>query len=221
MSDSQPHVELIPGTALPMYAPGDTAQTEGRGDVQIRPGRQPVSLLERIAANGDGVSGAELAHIDAAIRAYNKAVELEAMYFPRQADQTDPTTGNLVLPIFDVPQGMQGHLSMLTVDAPQSATINPSAPFSSSGVYAFIAVAPPTSSDDDAVSLRSGLVAFAPTASGGPVLPGQWTFNDSNAPIAWGGQTFYYCLVGNSQAALTNIAIQATGRVNLYRRRQP
>lgn len=217
--------ELIPGTALPMYAPSSSAQIEGRGDVNIRPGREPVSLFERLSARDD-VTPHELAMIEAAMRAIDNEPRLEQSVRQKQADQTDPTTGNCVIPLFDVPQGMFAYMTMCTVDVPGSATITPVAPFGAAGVFAYIAVAPPTSSDDDTIviaqgGMRNGLQAFAPTSSGGPVLPGQWTFNETNAPLAFGGESFYYVLVGASNASLTNIGLQTTARINLYRRGGP
>lgn len=225
MSDQQQAVELVPGTALPIYAPQSSYQSEGRGQVQTTPARQPAPLFERLA-NRDDVSPAELVMLEAALRKFDNEQFLEQSILVTQGDQTDGTTGNCILPLFDVPQGLQATLPMVIVDVPGSATITPVAPFSGAGCFAYLAVAPPTSSDNDTVvvaanGLRNGMVAFAPTSSGGPILPGQWTFNDTNAPVAYGGSTFYFVLVGASNGSLTNIGIQVKARVNLYRRGGP
>jgi hypothetical protein len=59
------------------------------------------------------------------------------------------------------------------------------------------------------------MIAFAPTAAAGPILPFQWEFGEHDAPIAFGGDTIFYVLVGGTQASLLNIRIQAGIRVNL------
>lgn len=208
---------LVPDTALPDPAPREALQPEGRGTVELEHRFVPPSLFEKIQS-ADGVSSTELAVVGAALRAFDRAPQpMRTLYIP-SADNADGTTGNLVLQLFEVPAGTEAHLTQLTVDTPQSATINPTAPFASASAWSFIALAPPSSTDNDssALALRQGMVGFAPTTAGGPILPGQWTFNDTDAPVGRGGMMFYYVLVGGSVAGLLNLTIKTTARINLY-----
>lgn len=218
-------VELIPGTALPMYAPETARQPEGRGGIQLTDARQPPSMIENVPEDienvpedGDEISRAHHQLVQAAIRSFDRAAPRAKTYYPQSSDQTDGTTGNLVLQLFEVPAGMEGRITNVIVDAPDSATINPSAPFANAACWAFIAVGPPTSTDNDGLadSLRNGMVAFAPTSAAGPILPGQWTFNDPAAPVAYGGEMFYYCVHGGSIAAILNLKLRVRSRINLY-----
>lgn len=210
-------VELIPGTALPMYAPESARQPEGRGGIQLTDERQPPSMLRDIP-DPDGVTEAHKRLVEAAIRSFDRGPARHRTMYPVSADQTDGTTGNLVLQLFEVPAGMEGRITNLVVDAPQSATINPSAPYGNAASWSFIAVGPPTSTDSDAIvdTLRNGMVTFAPVSAAGPIIPGQWTFNDPSAPIAYGGEMFYFCLHGGSIAAILNLMIRTRARINLY-----
>lgn len=208
---------FAPETTQPAPAPNETLQPEGRGTVVLEDRLVPPSLFEKLGT-ADGITPTEHAIAGAALRAFDRAPLRERTYYVQQADQADATTGNLVLQLFEVPAGMEARLTQVTVDTPQSATINPTAPFASASAWQFIALAPPSSTDNDAsaAGLRPGLVAFAPTSAGGPILPGQWTFHDSDAPVGRGGMMFYYVLIGGSVSALQGITIRAACRVNLY-----
>lgn len=210
-------VDLIPGTALPIHTPAMAPQPEGRGGVQIIPERAPVSMIETIE-DPDYLDAAERIHAAAALRAVDRAPKFERTVFAESSDQCDVTTGNLVLQLFEVPQGMEAHLALLLVDTPRSTTINPSAPYANAASFSFIGIDSPSTSDNDALApaARPSMVAFAPTSAAGPILPGQWTFNDSNAPVAFGGSMFYYVIVGGSIAALSLLTVRAKYRVNLY-----
>ncbi len=209
------HPELIPGTSLPLHAPSGATQTEGRGGVQLTDARQPPSMLEHIGPP-DEVSPREQVLLEAAIRAFDRGRKVETTVDGTSQGLTDATTGNLTLILYECPQGSELHITNVTIDVPNSATITPAAPFSNASSYAFIAVAPPSTSPPPALSLRGGLVAFAPTSAAGPFLPGQWTFNDSNARVARGGQAVYFVLVGGSVAAIKGITVAASYRFNIY-----
>lgn len=213
----EPEANLIPLTALPETTPGQSLQPEGRGEATPNQQFAPATLFQRIV-DGDGIDETERAIVGAALRAYDNAPMRARTFFPVTSDQTDGTTGNVVLQLFEVPAGMEGRLTSVTVDTPQSTTITPTAPFSSASAWAFIAKAPPSSTDNDALALalRQGLVTFAPASAAGPILPGEWVFTDDQAPVARGGEMFYYVLIGGSVAALTNISVRATSRINLY-----
>jgi hypothetical protein len=210
-------VELIPGTALPVYAPQASEQPEGRGAVQIREGRGPTSLFERLSARDD-VSPAELAMIDAAIRGFDRRPKTLDNIFATTARVTDTTTGNVVIPLFTVPGGTEGHVTFVVADVPGSATITPSAPLANASIWTFLAAAGASTgaSASTADTLRAGMVAFAPTAAAGPVLPGAWTFNDTNAPVLQSGDELFYVMHGGSIAAALGITVQVTYRINLY-----
>ena len=211
-------VELIPGTTLPFHAPSAASQPEGRGEVKIIDERMPHSLFEKIE-RADGISPAEAAIAGAALRAFDRHPRKLKVIFDATNGQTDATTGNCVIPLFEVPAGAEGHLVSVTVDTPNSATITPTAPYTNAASWGFLAKGPvgSTSQNASALALRPGLVAFAPSSTSTlPVLPYQWTFEDTNAPVGFGGTLFYYVLVGGSIAATKNISLRTTFRVNLY-----
>lgn len=210
-------VDLIPGTALPLSPPGAAAQPEGRGNVILTPARQPVSMLERLSQRDD-ISPAELMYLDAAVRRFDRQPPSKRYRFIPSSDTTDASTGNLALQLYEVPQGAECHLASVTVDTPSSATITPAAPYANAASYMFLAKAPPSTSDNDAfaLSLRPGLIAFAPTAAGGPILPGQWTFGEGDAPVGFGGEMFWLVIVGGSQAAILGLTVTAKTKIIEY-----
>lgn len=211
-------VQLIPGTALPIVTPGMAPQPEGRGDVVIATERQPPSLIDPNAPDPTLLAEGYRQMVDAAIRAYDRAPKRDREYFQGTAGQTDGTTGNLLLELFECPQGKQGRIVLVTVDAPNSATITPSAPLASASIWTFLAVLGTSSgiANTGPAASRAGMVAFAPTSAAGPVIPGQWTFNEDEAPIIWGGQMLYFIMVGGSVAAATNLLVECSYRINLY-----
>lgn len=213
-------VELIPGTSIPITTPGMAEQPEGRGGIQLRPERQPPALVDG-DPTPDEVSAMQQRLMEAAIRAYDRAPKLDRTIAQSTAGQTDATTGNLVLELFECPQGKEGRVTNVTVDLPGSATITPAAPFANASSWAFLAALGPTSGlgNGNPTGLRAGMVAFAPTSAAGPILPGQWTFNEDESPILWGGQMLYFVLVGGSVAAITNVLVECSYRVNLYGQR--
>lgn len=210
------HPELIPGTTLPIVAPGASVQAEGRGTVQIIDDRAPVSLLEKIE-NGDGLNPHEMAMMEAAIRGFDRAPRNIRNIDSQVSGQTDATTGNFAAMLYECPQGSEMHVVNVTVDAPGSSTITPAAPYANAASYAFLAKAPPSTSPS-ALGLRPGLIAFAPTTSTGPIVPGQWAFDDSNARIVFGGQALFYVIVGGSIAGIRGVQIQVGFRVNIVTR---
>jgi hypothetical protein len=209
-------VELIPGTSLPMYAPASTLQPEGRGDVKITPERQPHSLLERIDDPAN-LTETERIFVQAALRAFDRKPLKTRHVDIATGGVTDATTGNLVVPLYLCPQGSELHITNVTVDAPGSATINPSAPFANAASFMFLAKAGANAATNsaNATTLRPGMVAFAPTSAAGPIIPGQWTFNDSNARIAFGNEQVYFVLIGGSVAAILGVSLRVSFRFNL------
>lgn len=215
----EPQATLVPLTALPETTPGQAMQPEGRGEIVPNQQFAPGTLFQKIV-DGDGIDETERAIVGAALHAYDNAPLRARTFQTVAADQTDGTTGNAVLQLFECPAGMEARLTSVTIDAAQSATITPAAPFASASAWSFIAKAPPSNTDNDTAAqvtaLRQGLVTFAPTSAAGPILPGQWTFTDDQAPVARGGEMFFFVLVGGSVAAITNLALRAVSRVNLY-----
>jgi len=212
-------VQFIPGTALPTNV-DEAGSGEGRGEPSFLPSRIPgPSLFEKLG-DRDDITPSELAVITAALRVYDQRPKKERTVDNTVGARTDATTGNLVVELFSCPQGWEAHIANVTVDAPGSATITPTAPFASGSAWSFISVAPPTTGEPASLAdaLRVGMVTFAPVAAGGPIIPGQWTFNDSNARVAYGGESIFYCLHGGSVAALLNLTLQVGFRLNLYAR---
>lgn len=211
--------ELVPGTSLPMTNPGGE-QHEGRDYININRERAPVSLFQKIE-DPAFLTAAERAFAQAAIRAFDTRRRLERTMFIPTAGETDATTGNLVLQLFECPAGLEAQLTSLTVDFPNSSSVTPSAPVANAAIFMFVSVLPAQTrpnSEATANSTRRGMVTFAPTSAAGPVIPGQWTFGDGSAPIAFGGQAFHFVLVGGSQSAVTGQAVMTRARVNLYSR---
>lgn len=212
-------VDLIPGTALPIQSGRGGSSGEGRGGVQLTPERQPPGLLD---PNQDrpSLDPAELALVRAALAAYDRRPRKLKTVYDTTAKATDGTTGNLVVPLFTCPAGCEGHVTQVTVDVPGSASITPSAPYSNAASWAFLAAIPgggtsgPLNSQAD--TFRNGMVTFAPVSAAGPFLPGQWTFNDTSAPILYGGDQLLFVIHGGSIAAILAQTVQVTYRVDLY-----
>lgn len=212
-------VELVPGTSLPIQRSYGSPQPEGRGGVQLTEDRQPPSVIDP-RAEQPSFSAAELAFVRAAISAYDRRPRKLKTVYDTTAKITDGTTGNLVVPLFTCPAGCEGHVTQCTVDIPNSASINPSAPFANASSWAFLASIPgggtsgPLNSQAD--TFRPGMIAFAPAAAAGPIAPGQWTFNDTSSPILYGGDQLLYVLHGGSIAAILSQSVQVTYRIDLY-----
>lgn len=210
-------VELIPGTSIPIQSSFGSPQHEGRGSITPAPGREPVSIFERLSARDD-ISPAELAFLLAAVKQFDRRPrKLRTIYQVAQG-QTDATTGNLALPLFQCPAGCEAHVTRVNIDAPGS-TLTPSAPFANALSFAYLS----SSTESTAIAagqvdalLRPGLVAFAPTSAAGPFLPGEWTYNDTNAIVLQGGDYLWLAIHGGSQAGITNLQILCTYRINLF-----
>lgn len=214
-------VEMVPGTALPYGGgPDATEQEEGRGVPLLRAPRGE-SIFDRL---GDpaGLSEMERHVIAAALRAYDLAPKRERPIFQTAAGESDATTGNLVLPLFTVPQGWYGAVSQVVADVPSSASVNPSAPLANAAIWAFIASVSPVGLgwtaglNAQADNFRIGILDFLPVSAGGPTIPGKWTYGDDNGPIVWGGEQLIYVLHGGSIAAAKSLLVQVNYRVNLY-----
>jgi hypothetical protein len=215
-------VDLLPGTALPLSAGGGGHQTEGRGGIELTPQRAPVSLLERLGARDD-ISSAELAFVGAAIRGFDHRPRRLKTIFDGATGQTDASTGNLVVPLYQCPAGCEAHVALVVADPTNTAGTTPNAGFANTASWAFLAAAQESTglANANVLSLRPGLFAFAPSpaviaANAAVVLPFEWTFNDSNAPVLQSGDTLWYGLVGGSQATILNITVRLTYRINLY-----
>ncbi len=212
----EPIATLQPNTSLPATGPGAALQPEGRGTVELERRFVPPATSEPVTLTPDEQAERQVA--ETIIRAFDNRPARGRTFQSVSTDVTDGTTGNVVLQLFEVPGGMEGRLTQLLVDVPSIATITPAAPYSNAASWAFIAIAPPSTTDNDAsaLTLRPGMVAFAPTSAAGPILPGQWTFTDDQAPVARGGEMFYFVLVGGSIAAILSATVRARYRVNLY-----
>ncbi len=212
----EPIATLQPNTSLPATTPGQAAQPEGRGTVELEQRFVPPTTAGPPALTQDEQAERQVA--EPIIRAFDNRPLRGRTFQSVSTDVTDGTTGNVVLQLFEVPGGMEGRLTQVLVDVPEIATITPAAPYANASSWAFLAIAPPSSTDNDssALALRRGMVAFAPTSAAGPILPGQWTFTDDQAPVARGGEMFYYVLIGGSIAAILSATVRARYRVNLY-----
>lgn len=213
--------ELLPGTSLPLAGASERIGTGAvnkpdTGEIQIIRDRAPVSLFEKLSQRDDLTPG-ELLFVDQAIRAMDVKRRSIKTIFQVQAGVTDGTTGNLVQLLFNCPFGCEGKVTNVTIDAPNSATINPSAPFSNAASFAYLAITSQAGVDSNANAdrYRGGLVAFAPTSAAGPFIPGQWTFNHNASPAMQGGDQLHLIIHGGSIAALLALTIQATFRIEL------
>jgi hypothetical protein len=220
---SSPLGRLIPGTALVVEEPQGAAQPEQRGTfdnlTQGHVGPPLFAGLHDTLAELPA-DERERARAELALRALIGRGLHESSQFFTVGGQTDATTGNFVIPLYDCPQYWESHVTNVLVDTPNSATITPAAPFANAASWAFLAsiVGGGPRAAATAAQLRAGMIAFAPNAAGGPIVPGQWTFNDSNAPVLQGGDTLYFVLVGGSIAAILAQQIQVTVRLDRYSR---
>lgn len=195
---------------------------------------EPLNQFDILAklGRGDDLAPHEHAYLTAILLERELTKKQERPYYSEEFDEgplaasgtCDATTGNLALPIFKMPRGWEGHLTNLTVDAPASSSITPTAPYANASSYAYIAVIPDgreslaVAANSAAAVLRSYLRAFAPTSAAGPILPGQWTFNEATAPLIHENESVVYIIVGGSVSALQSLNVQVTARVNRYRR---
>lgn len=211
--------ELIPGTALPLHVGPGGRQPEGRGVTEINPDRQPPGMIDPNAP-GPSLSHAELAFVRAAIGAYDRRPRKLKTIYDSSAAQTDGTTGNLVLPLYTSPQGCEAHVTNVYVDAPLSATVNPSAPAANAAIWAFLAIVQGSgttgTTNANADTLRRAAVASVPNSAAGPTIPCSFTFTDAPAPTMFGGDSLYFVLHGGSQAAVTSLMVQATYKIELF-----
>lgn len=219
-------VELIPGTALPIVAPGGTVQTEGRGEIELHPDRGPVSLLEKVA---DRFSPAELAYTQAALRAFDQQAKLERVVFDQATNTTENSAnGNIAIQCYECPAGMEGRISFVTADTPGQSTITPTAPLANAATWCFIAILPasqgrglPSNADLTNGALRMGLVDFwpDPPSSTGACLPAKFgTYGDDGGPVLYGGDSLWFCLIGGNQANIKGQTVKVNFRVNLWSR---
>lgn len=212
-----PGVELVPGTTLPIHVGPGGEQVEGRGNVELRPERLAPGLVDKLQ-NVDGLEPHERMMLELALRNFDRREPYRRTIYAQVAGETDATTGNLVVPLFTVPAGFEGHIANVTADVPDSATINGSAPLANAAIFTFLSIAAAgsfTNANADLARLRRGVVAFGPTSAGGPSLPFTWTFNDSGAPVAFGGEVVYYVLRGGNIAAALSQSVQVSYRINL------
>ena len=127
--------------------------------------------------------------------------------------QTDGTTGNLTMRLFDVPQGFTAKITRLIVE---SASFSPASPFSTANAWHAIVSAPTGTQVDPTKVWGSGMVRdFGPVTAGGPIIPALFTDNDDQAGVARGGRTVWYVLSGASAAAIQGKQVAATLRLNL------
>lgn len=214
-------VDLIPGTSIPIQGSFGSPQPEGRGEItELAPGRQPVSMFDRIA-NRDDISPAELAYLAAAIRHFDHRPRKLKTIYDSASRVTDGTTGNVVIPLFIAPAGVECHITQILVDMPSSGTtVTPSAPFLNASSFAYLAIGPDSSGDSaaNADNYRQALAAFwpNPALATNPMIPAQSTFNDKNAPVMFGGEMASYVIHGGSQAGIVGKTVQVTYRIEIY-----
>lgn len=223
-------VELIPGTSLPIRAPGEQPQVEGRGGVQLRDARRPPSMIAE-GPVADGLDTIERHLIVAALRRYQSEQLFERVIMDQVTANADGTTGNCAVECYEVPQGYQGRVTLVTADTYLKATVTPTAPAANAATWCYIAVLPassgrggsPPATDLTAGVLRNGLVDFRPNPanSAGAALPASFGYGDDGAPVVWGGETLWFVLVGGSQASVQGAAIKVAFRINLYQRGLP
>lgn len=141
------------------------------------------------------------------------------VYNPSIGGQTD-SSGNAVVKLYDVAIGFQFAVHDVLVYLTSAATYNPSNPYAAAGTYAFLAASGSIATGQGGVSnaalttlLYPGMIAFAPTSSAGPFLPGQWTFGTHDAPRLRGGSALFLCIVGAAAIASQPLSIDLGGRL--------
>lgn len=192
----------------------------------------PLTILNKLN-RGESLDPHELALLTATFLEQQSQRRQVRPYYTEEAIEEgsvsgtcDGTTGNLVLELYTLREGWEGRLASVIVDAPGSASITPSAPYSNAASWLFLAYIPKGQKADiananattPATRLRQGMAAFAPTSSAGPIIPGQWTFNQDQILAMRNEMALVFVLVGGSIAALQNLNVQVSWRVNIGRR---
>jgi hypothetical protein len=132
---------------------------------------------------------------------------------------TDATTGNLMVELYQVPAGWEAYVLYVMIDNTSSSTIIPSATFANSASWSFLVNLPKgdrgliKNANASTVQVRKGMVAFAPTSAGGPIVPGLWTFSENEAPVLRDEQSLSFSLVGGSVAAITSQSLLIQTRI--------
>lgn len=223
------------------FPPGLRERPTDRTEIPREPDRpavlHPLAILNKLN-KGETLEPHELALLTATFLEQQSQRRQERPYYTEFAVEesavsgvTDGTTGNLVLPLYELREGWEGRIVSATIDVPGSSSITPAAPFANAASWIFLAYIPKGQKGDaqpagasnanataPATRLRQGMVAFAPVSAAGPILPGQWTFNEDQIPVMRNEAILVFVLVGGSIAALQAITIQVAYRVNLGRR---
>lgn len=189
-----------------------------------------ASILDKLG-RGETLGQHELAYLTAVLLEREVTRKQERPYYSEEFHEyiqasgtTDATTGNLMIDIFEVPKGWEAHVTDVVVDVPGSASITPSAPFANAASYAYLTLIPKgmkgtaTAANAASAQIRDGMIAFAPSSAGGPILPGQWTFNEANAMTVSDQFIVYLALVGGSVAAILSQSVQVTARIDRFKR---
>lgn len=162
--------------------------------------RRPVliPLYEELVAGVHDVGR----HVGELARAWREQKH-ERLISPTVQGQTDASTGNLVLPLYQVPDGFTFKAERVVVE---DATSTPAAPYSSGTAWIALYRA-----NGPSVPFRPGsLLDFGPTTAGGGILPCVFTDGGNSAPLVYGGEWLLVNLVAGPTNRLIYARAQGT-----------
>lgn len=209
---SPPPVAYVP---LTHQEPGQVGSDEWR-DVTpeaYRGSGQPVGpeLWRRVQEAADTPEGRRV--LASILQTDRQFPEEGRIYEVTIGGQTDATTGNATLRLFEVPQGLVAKVVRVVVE---SAAFSPASPFSTANAWHAIVSAPTGTQIAPANVWGSGMVRdFGPVSAGGPLIPALFTDNDDQAGVGRSGRTIWYVLNGASAAAILNKQLAVTVRLNV------
>lgn len=200
-------------------------------DERYEPALNRWALVEKLS-RGEPLPQHELAYLTALLIERDTSARRESPLYtevrhPPIAPVTlilDGATGNGMALLYSPPKGWEGVPTSVTVDAPGSATITPSAPYANAASWMYLAKMAKGQQNDIAnanaanARIRDGACAFAPDSAAGPIIPGQWTYNQHNLPPVMEGEVLVFAIVGGSIAALQGLQLQITVRIDEGRR---
>jgi hypothetical protein len=122
------------------------------------------------------------------------------------AGNTD-SSGNLLLPIYQVAAGMEGSIARLTGNAAVAATgapYTPAAPYSNAEAYLLFHEV----DDPNTIPGQSSLVDFGPPAASGPIFPFLITDNSMQATLIRGPRWLVMRVVSGPLSSLVTVRYQ-------------
>lgn len=191
---------VLPGSPEPPDAPEFTTD--------VGPVLEPGATVPNLEEIFKKLSPKHAAHLTRLLVERKREPRIEKHKELDLSANTDGS-GNLILMLYTCPAGGEVRLTRCDVALQSTTTYNPSAPYAAAGSYMFLARNSPaqytTYTAAEILALWQGQVAFAPTSSAGPILPGSWQYAEKSGPLFRDGQAIF--LVINGAAAIASQAL--------------